>query len=325
MIDVIKFILENQIVADGWAALSSEISALLADHDKLIRTLAMYVSEDKAGKGDERRNLMGVYYDEVQEKVTWAYNTAKDVWAGKYPNGVEKRREVFGDDFDLVQYWVNALKPAGIYQPDNLSASISNGRYTVPNVVTAKGTKTFVGFCQRKQGTDAYRLPGSGCGLCSYTSLLATYVDSSITPLKICQTKLIPVTGFSACPISISAGAALLKHYGISSTRVKTFDTDSAYKDIKAHLLTGKPVVISLSCRNRKGVKTDRYTYSGHYVLLVGIRKDGKVFIMDSGVRNPRWADLWDVCDHIPVNSANGNSKQTWVWCGEGGYYKINP
>ena len=324
MDNVIKFILENHIMSSEWETLSSEVSALLADHDNLIRVLAMYVSEDKAGKGDERKKLMGAYYDEVQQKVTWAYNTAKEVWDGKYGNG-DERKAALGADFDLVQFWVMTMKPAGVYQPDSLSATISNGRYTVPGVVTAKGTKTLVGFCQRKQGTDAYRLPGSGCGLCTYTSLLATYIDQSITPIKICQTELKPVTGFSACPISISAGAALLKHHGISSTRVKEFDTDSAYKDIKAHLLTGKPVVISLSCRNRKGVKTDRYTYSGHYVLLVGIRKDGKVFIMDSGVRNPRWADLWDVCDHIPVNSANGSSKQTWVWCGEGGYYKINP
>jgi len=320
MTDMIRFLLTNQLTAEDWGEIADEMPILLGDHARLIRTLAMYVSEDKAGKGEARQQLLGLYYDEVQEKVTWAYNTAKEVWAGKYGNGEEHRRSIFGADYELVKFWVNALKP-GTYLPA-ITVKDTNGVYTANGVPTAAGTKTWIGFDQHNSGSS-YRLSGSGCGLCSFLSVIATFKDASIRPQSWCKAFIKSVTGFSACPISISAGTKILQKYGIGFTRVKSFDTDSAIKDIRAHLLQGRPVVVSLSCRNRAGKRTNSYTDSGHYSLLIGVRADGKAFLMDSGGRKPRWVDLWDLCDHIPVNSASYKTAQTWVWQGEGGYVKI--
>lgn len=319
--DMIRFILENQITAEGWRDIAEEIPMLLGDHAKWIRTLAMYVSEGKAGKGEARRQLLGIYYDETQEKVNWAVQAARDVWAGKYGNDKE-RREKLGADYDLVQYFVNALRP-GRSLPDSITVTDTNGVYRAKEIPTAAGAKTWIGFDQHNSGSS-YRLSGSGCGLCSFLSVAATFKDASIRPQAWCKSSLAAVTGFSACPISITAGAKILQKYGIGFERVKTFDTDTAFQDIRAHLLQGRPVVVSLSCRNRAGKKTNSYTNSGHYSLLIGVRADGKAFLMDSGSRKPRWVDLWDLCDHIPVNNASGETTQTWVWQGEGGYCKIN-
>ena len=318
--DMIKFILDNQITAEGWSDIAEEVPMLLGDHVKWIRTLALYVSEGKAGTGDERKALLGAYYDEVQQKVTWAYNTAKEVWAGKWGNG-DARKKALGADFDLVQYWVETMKP-GIYLSD-VTVKDTNGVYRANGIPTAAGNKTWIGFDQHNSGTG-YKLDHSGCGLCSFLSVAATFKDASIRPQAWCKSFLNAVTGYSACPISITAGTKILKKYGIGFTRVKTFDTDTAFKDIRAHLLHGMPVIVSLSCRNRAGKRTNSYTDSGHYSLLIGVRADGKAFLMDSGARKPRWVDLWDLCDHIPVNSASDKTAQTWVWQNEGGYIKIN-
>ena len=38
--------------------------------------MAIYVSNGKVDKGDEHNALLGTYYDEVYEKVNWAYKIA---------------------------------------------------------------------------------------------------------------------------------------------------------------------------------------------------------------------------------------------------------
>ena len=318
--DMIKFILDNQITAEMWSEIAEEIPMLLGDHVKWIRTLALYVSEGKVGNGDERKALLGAYYDEVQAKVTWAYNTAKEVWDGKWGNG-DARKKALGADFDLVQYWVKTMKP-GIYLSD-VTVKDTNGVYRANGIPTAVGNKTWIAFDQHNSGST-HRIDGSGCGLCSYLSIVGTFKDSAVRPQSWCKANLKSVTGFTACPISISAGTKILDKYGIGYERVKSFDTDSAYKDIQNHLSHGRPVIVSLSCRNRSGKRTNSYTNSGHYSLLIGMKENGKAFLMDSGGRKPRWVDLWDLCDHIPVNSASDKTVQTWVWQNEGGYVKVN-
>lgn len=314
--DKIKIILENQLTAEDAATLVEYLS----DRDALIRDLALWTSEGNAGTGADRQKVLGIYADAVQDKINWAYQAAKDVWAGKYGSG-EARRQALGADYDLVQYWVGVVKP-GTYLPA-ITVKDTNGVYTANEVPTAAGTKTWIGFDQHNSGSS-YRLSGSGCGLCSFLSVIATFKDASIRPQSWCKAFIKSVTGFSACPISISAGTKILQKYGIGFTKVKSFDTESAFKDIRAHLLQGRPVVVSLSCRNRAGKRTNSYTDSGHYSLLIGVRADGKAFLMDSGGRKPRWVDLWNLCDHIPVNSASDKTAQTWVWQGEGGYVKVN-
>lgn len=319
---IIELILTSGITEANWPTISEAVSELLSDHNNFIRVLAQFVLDDHAGKGDERRNLLGVYYDEVQKKVTWVIQTAEDVWAGKY--GIDKeRKEALGDDYDIVMARVNATKD----QHTNITTvKKDNGgkRYVTNETSTARGMKKYIGFDQHAQGVT--NISGSGCGMCSALAVMATFVDDSIMPATYYKNKLASVTGISKCPISIGACQKMLKSVGIDSTRVNQFSTQSSYDDIKAHLTKGMPVIVSLVSKSKKtGVNDKRYTNANHYSLLVKMRDDGKAFLLDSGSKGPRWVDLMDLCDHIPTASANPKYTPEWSgWSNSGGYVKVN-
>jgi hypothetical protein len=131
---------------ENFEKIQNGVNQLLSG-ENLIRFMAMYVSGGKVKKGEDRKALLGIYYDEVQKKVDWAYKTAKEVWKGYYPNGEANRRKAFGADYDLVQFWVNQLKPF-IYIPTNLSKTTDNSgkRYLIKNVPTARGNITWKGY-----------------------------------------------------------------------------------------------------------------------------------------------------------------------------------
>lgn len=319
---IIELILASGITEANWPTISEAVSELLSDHNNFIRVLAQFVLDDHAGKGDERRNLLGVYYDEVQKKVTWVIQTAEDVWAGKY--GIDKeRKEALGDDYDIVMARVNATKD----QHTNITTvKKDNGgkRYVTNETSTARGMKKYIGFDQHAQGVT--NISGSGCGMCSALAVMATFVDDSIMPVAYYKNKLASVTGISKCPISIGACQKMLKSVGIDSTRVNQFSTQSSYDDIKSHLTKGMPVIVSLVSKSKKtGVNDKRYTNANHYSLLVKMRDDGKAFLLDSGSKGPRWVDLMDLCDHIPTASANPKYTPEWSgWSNSGGYVKVN-
>lgn len=328
MMDMIKFILENQITAEAWSDIAEEIPMLLGDHKKLIRTLAMYISEDKAGKGEARQQLLGVYYDETQAKVTWAYKTAQDVWKGKYGNG-DERRAALGADFDLVQYWVEVLRPA-VHVPTNLTYKTDMGgkRYQVAGVPTKRGTITWTGFDQHAQGSNPYVFDGSGCGFMSFYGCIATIKGHKDIPKAYADKCLKDVTGGSKCPISIWAGCKLLDHEGISYTWARgAMTTQTIYNKIKAHLETGQPVIMSLSyaARNGNGKIDKRYTNYAHYAVLIGVTEGGNGYLLDSGGKKPRYVDLYDLCDHIPTTKASPDYDPVWNgWTNAGGFVLVN-
>ena len=97
---------ESSKCDENWKNIQNGVTKLLSG-ENLIRLMAMYVSGGKVGKGDERKEILGNFYDDVQNKVNWAYQTAQDVWKGQYPNGESNRKAIFGTDYDLVQFWVN--------------------------------------------------------------------------------------------------------------------------------------------------------------------------------------------------------------------------
>ena len=327
--DMIRFLLTNQLKAEDWGEIADEMPILLGDHARLIRTLALYVSEGKAGKGEARQQLLGLYYDETQAKVTWAYNTAKDVWKGKYGNG-DERRAALGADFDLVQYWVEVLRPA-IYVPTNLTYKTDLGgkRYQVSGVPTKRGTITWTGFDQHAQGADdGMNFDGSGCGLMSITGIYATLKGYTGTPLAWARKNLKTVTGGAKCPISLWAGCKLLDHEGISYTWAKgAMTTQTIYNKVKAHLETGQPVIVSLSyaAKNGNGKVDKRYTNYAHYAVLIGVTEGGKGYLLDSGGKKPRYVDLYDLCDHIPTTKASPDYDSVWNgWTNAGGFVLVN-
>ena len=325
-IDIIFNSKESTKCDENWEKIQSGVSKLLSD-ENLIRFMAMYVSGGKVDKGDERKALLGTYYDEVQEKVNWAYKTAEDVWKGMYPNGEANRKAAFGADYDLVQFWVNQLVPA-IYVPTSLSYSKDNSgkRYLVKNVPTAKGKITWKGYNQHSQGDNPYVFDGSGCGFMSFYGVISTIKGYKDMPIKYADKKLKSVTGGVKCPISMWAGCKLLHSEGIKFKWVKgSLTTNGVYKDILDHLSKGMPVIVSLSKDNRAGKEDKKYTNYAHYSLLIGVTSDKKKgYLLDSGGRLPRYIDLKDLCDHIPATKNSPDYNPIWNgWTNAGGYVKV--
>lgn len=112
---------------ENYEKIQNGITQLLSG-ENLIRFMAMYVSGGKVKKGEDHKALLGIYYNEVQKKVDWAYKTAKEVWKGYYPNGETNRKKAFGADYDLVQFWVNQLKPFFIFQQIFLNRRITQAK-----------------------------------------------------------------------------------------------------------------------------------------------------------------------------------------------------
>lgn len=85
------------------------VETLVKNHAALIDALADYVLDGLAGKDEVRKKLLGKYYDEVQKRVTYIWNTAEDVWAGKYGTG-ETRKKILGADYDIIMRQVNRTR-----------------------------------------------------------------------------------------------------------------------------------------------------------------------------------------------------------------------
>jgi len=311
---------------ENWEKIQSGINNILSG-ESLIRLLAMYVSGGKVNKGDERKTILGVYYDEVQNRVDWAYGTAQDIWKGMYPNGEEIRKSIFGAEFDLIQFWVNQLIP-GIYVPPSLQkiTDSSGKRYLIKNVPTSRGKITWKGYNQHTQGNNPYRFDESGCSFMAFYGVISTIKGYNYMPIEYANKKLKAVTGGDKCPISVWAGCKLLQNEGIKYKWVKgKLITKEVYKDIAGHLSKGMPVIVSLSKDNREGKEDKRYTQFAHWTLLIGVTNDRKKgYLLDSGYKYPRYVDLMDLCDHIRAardNPEYAPSFNGWGNCG--GYVKV--
>lgn len=319
--DAVKIILENKLTASEAVTLVE----LLADHEELIREMAVYVSLGRAGAGEARKAYMGEYYEAVQEKINWAIETAKAVWRGEYGSG-DARRDKLGEDYDLVQFWVDSMAPHAV--PEDIAIRKDNGgkRYVIEGVPTAWGVKTLYGFPQGAQGVD--NISRSGCGLCSYLAIVAVLVDSSVMPAAFKAGRLEGLTGGSKCPISTGAGLRILDSYGIKYTWVKgALDNENVVSDISAHLRSGRPVIVALQDRPRGGGAEDNtYTDANHYAVLAALTANGKkALLVDSGKRGTRFVDLVDICRHIPAASRTTKYDSLWNgWSNCGGYVKIN-
>ena len=325
MTDLIKFILNNQITAEDW----KEISDIMEDQDKLIRQITMQVMQDKYGKGEERRAALGAYYDAVQSKIKQVYETAEAVWRGEYGNGEEHRRQLIGADYDLVKYRINETRADhGVLTVDESVISVrtdqSGRRYVLKAVPTALGIRDYHGYPQTKQGDNPYNFSGSGCGISSAYACVSTIKGYNMT-LREWADKNLKEVGGTKCPISTAIMERLLAREGIRYTRLRNFTTASLAASVKAHLMTGNPVILALTRCNRNGVNhKGRYANSEHYATLTHMHKDGKrAFLLDSSGdpnRGPRWVDLHDICDHVPTAKEKETFKETWNgWSNCGG------
>lgn len=319
--DKIKIILENQLTAEDAATLVEYLS----DRDALIRDLALWTSEGNAGTGADRQKVLGIYADAVQDKINWAYQTAKDVWTGKYGTG-EARRRALGADFDLVQFWVERTKPF-VYIPDGMAPFTDKGgkRYFLPRVPTARGSVTYYANNQHSQGV--VNIDKSGCGMCSALIPVETFVDQDVMPADYYKTKLSAVTGGGKCPISMSAIRRIIEDAGIGTTWVKgTMTTQRAYDTLLPHLRKGMPAIVALVNTDRSGKARNAYTEANHFATLIGVTADEKkAYLYDTGGRKPRYVDLKDICQYIPGCRVNPAYKPNWDgWGNCGGILLIN-
>ena len=73
-----------------------------------LRAAASYVLNGYAGNEKDRELFFGKNYPEVQKEVNYVIQTAKDVIAGKYGSG-DERKKALGIDYDLIQQQVNRM------------------------------------------------------------------------------------------------------------------------------------------------------------------------------------------------------------------------
>lgn len=292
----------KQLLGDHYAQVQELVNDLLSNHDELIRSLAQYVLDDKAGSGEVRKKYLGKYYDEVQKKVTWVIQAAEDVWSGKYGSG-DERRKALGDDYDIVQARVSATAPQRFVFPNNIGKSVktdmSGKRYNLM-LPTKKGRLNFHWFGQHKQGIS--KISGSGCSMCATLAIVSTFKDSSVMPVPFYNSKLGAICGSQRLPVSPWGAKTILSKYRIDCDWVSYFkDTNSAMKDIEAHLRSGQPVLVWVVAWARGKKTYDKiYTSYVHTVVLAGFTENGKVLILDSGGKGPyRIRDFREVCDHI--------------------------
>ena len=338
MIDILDFIFKNQITAESWEDIQTGVSAIISDHDKLIRYMAQYVLDGNAGGGDERRNLLGIYYDEVQKYVTWVINTANEVWDGKWGNG-DARIQKFQDagytmaDYEMVQARVKATvdEHTNITISAPLKYKVVGGKdYVYESVPSWRGKITMYGFAQHSYPQSPWKFNHNGCGFLSFWSVIKTIKGyTNITPAQYAD-KAVKAAGGTQFPISSMVGLNMRDAEGIKYEWVQRYSsTEQLAKIVEEHLRKGKPVIISLYKNNRAGKEDKRYTNYAHYAVLTHMHSDGKrAWLNDSGGKNPRFVDLWDICDHCPQANEKTYIGDEGLWNGFqncGGVILINP
>ena len=338
MIDILDFIFKNQITAESWEDIQTGVSAIISDHDKLIRYMAQYVLDGKAGGGDERRNLLGIYYDEVQKYVTWVINTANEVWDGKWGNGDARIQKFLDAGYTMADYeMVQARVKATVDEHTNITISaplkyktVGGKDYVYESVPSWRGNTVMYGFAQHSYPQSPWKFNHNGCGFLSFWSVIKTIKGyANITPAQYAD-KAVKKAGGTQFPISSMVGLNMLDAEGIKYEWVKRYSTtEQLVKIVEEHLRKGKPVIISLYKNNRAGKEDKRYTNYAHYATLTHMHSDGKrAWLNDSGGKKPRFVDLWDICDHCPQANEKTYIGDEGLWNGFqncGGVILINP
>lgn len=203
---------------------------------------------------------------------------------------------------------------------------------------TIKGAKTFRCWSQGSFGIGW--LKGSGCGVCSFITAMQPLFSkySTMTP-KTFYTGVLQKKKFGAISKTGSIGYGMMKKLveeaGGKAVVVQKYTLDSAVKDIKNHLSTGQPIVITVRSQAFLGNnKVDKkYTSYAHYIALLGITNDGYVIAADSS-KHP-WSldgsgqvrfkigNLKNIVEHTCPLS-NPAIPSTWyTGSGSNGYIKI--
>lgn len=208
---------------------------------------------------------------------------------------------------------------------------------------TKLGEKKVTAYRQGAWGIDAAGrwLKGSGCGVCSLLTATAPYVDKfkGMTPKGfyngiLAKKELGEISRTGS--IGFGGMTKLLKKYSDVTTKVvQTYKYTDAVEDIRKHLYTGQPVIITVRSQNfNNNNKTDKkYTSWAHFIALLGMTEDGKVIVADSSLHN--WSlggsgqirfklgDLTDIVNHTQSISKPSSPSNYYTHSGSNGYMKI--
>lgn len=266
------------------------------------------------------KGLLQTGWQTVDGKKYYFDKKTFEALTGKHT--ISDRGYVFDDDGSLKKEEPVTISSALAFYTTN------NGGYRiVDGVHTCRGIIQYIGYDQHKWEKN---IDGSGCGLCSFLTVISTFKGRQINADDYKATKLEKISGASKCPISFFAGVKMLEAEGIRYEWVKVISKTSnteVYKDILSHLKKGMPVIVALSPKQRNGIVSKEYTNSGHFATLIGVVQDGKkAYLLDSGGRTPRYVDLNDICWCIPTAQEYPNADPIWNgWDNTGGYIKVYP
>jgi hypothetical protein len=236
-------------------------------------------------------------------------------------------------DYEMVQARVKATvdEHTNITISAPLKYKVVGGKdYVYESVPSWRGKITMYGFAQHSYPQSPWKFNHNGCGFLSFWSVIKTIKGyANITPAQYAN-KAVKAAGGTQFPISSMVGLNMLDAEGIGYKWVKRYSTtEQLVKIVEEHLRKGKPVIISLYKNNRAGKEDKRYTNYAHYATLTHMHSDGKrAWLNDSGGKNPRFVDLWDICDHCPQANEKTNIGKDGLWNGFqncGGVILINP
>lgn len=161
-------------------------------------------------------------------------------------------------------------------------------------------------FQQKAENYGKYNeyMTHHGCACCSLTTLLAAYVpeyrnlrpDQTILQVeKKYFPKAVWQKNYSRhkarqMPVSLYGISLVLQREQIAHRYVRRFEDPDAIKEIREHLLRGRPVVIETSRMKRKNGRIvkwfdKKFAGSYHTMIILGLDKDGSALFTDSATR----------------------------------------
>lgn len=214
----------------------------------------------------------------------------------------------------------------------------NNGSVYSVNINTINGIKSHKCWSQGSFGINW--LKGSGCGVCAFLAAVGPLFKkyNGMTP-KTFYKNILEKGKFGEIYKGGSIGYGMMKtlveEEGGRCVVMQNYTVKNAVEDIKKHLLTGQPVVITVRSQAFKGNnKNDKkYTSYAHYIALLGMTEDGYVIAADSskhlwsidGVGQVRFkiGVLKDIVEHTKTFSDPSPISTWYSNSGSNGYIKI--
>lgn len=139
----------------------------------------------------------------------------------------------------------------------------------------------------------------SGCGPTSMSICISTLLKKTVTPVTTCKWAAIHGYYVKGSGWSHTVIPALAKHYGLNCEGIG----DDKQKLIRA--LKEKQLVVAI-------MKKGHFTQTGHYIVLRGMTKNGKILVADCGDRKRNGAWNFDTI-YEEARSEAGAGGPFWI------------